>query len=254
MVRGTRTSGVGEVRHHACQLKQDNKRVDSSCGSKLIAAKLSEQRAMEATAEQTTNSDRTSLATFKMPPQHIRWSQIAGFAVFGVILFSILWESTDGHPTAFYTSTGVVLVLACTGTLLLATFGGSGVRQAIKVLFAAVTTTDEHRTAISFFQLGAVYALASGLIGLFIGMVAMFRNMGGDTSAIGKALAVAVLTPFYGAILAVVFLVLAGSISRRELTSGTLETLARRALPISVGVAVVGTLACLLLPSIIFWH
>lgn len=177
---------------------------------------------MELTAEQTTNPDRTvgrvQISHASVLPRHIGWSQIAGFAICGAILFLTMWESTDGNPTAFYSSTGVGLTLGCTGTLLLATFGSSGAWQAIKALFANVTTVDEHRIAVSFCQLSAVYAMASGLLGLFIGMVAILRNMGGDTSAIGKALAVALLTPFYGAILAVIFLVLAAIVSRREQT------------------------------------
>jgi hypothetical protein len=212
---------------------------------------------METTAEQTANRSRTGddvrVGYATVRPRYLRWSQIAGFAIFVGILLPILWDSTDGHPLAFFTSTGVVLMLGCTCALLLATFGWSGVWQAVKAPFTSVTTADEHRIAVSFFQLGAVYALASGLIGLFIGMVAMFRNMGGDSSAIGKALAVALLVPFYGVILAVIFLVLAAVVSRREQTTGTLATVARQALPIGVGVAGVGTLVCLLLPAIIFY-
>ena len=213
---------------------------------------------MELTAEQTRNGDRAignvQIDYARVLPRHIHWSQITGFAIFGVILLWILRDSTDGHLDAFFSTTGVVLMLGCTGTLLLATFGWSGAWQAIKAPFANVTPGDERRTAVSFFQLGAVYALASGLMGLFIGLVAMFRNLGGDSSAIGMGLAVAVLTPFYGVILAVIFLVMAAIVSRREQTRGTLATLALQALPIGVGAAVVGTLACLLLPALLFWH
>jgi hypothetical protein len=210
---------------------------------------------MESTAEQTANYchtvDDVRVNYAKVRPRYIHWSQMAGFAIFGAMLFLTLWDSTDGHPSAFVTTTGVMLMLGCTGALLLATFGGSGAWQAIRAPFTSVPTADEHRAAVSFFQLGAVYALASGLIGLFIGMVAMFRNMGGDSSAIGKALAVALLTLFYGVILAAIFLVLAAIVSRREQNSGTVAAVARQALPIGVGAAVVGTLVCLLLPSLI---
>ena len=58
--------------------------------------------------------------------------------------------------------------------------------------------------------------LAMGLIGTLIGLVQMLANMS-DPSNIGPAMAVALLTTFYGALLAnIVFLPLAGKLKVRS--------------------------------------
>ena len=59
-------------------------------------------------------------------------------------------------------------------------------------------------------------ARAFGMIGSLIGLVQMLQNLD-DPSKIGGGMAVALITTFYGAILAnVVFLPLAGKLGQRE--------------------------------------
>lgn len=59
-------------------------------------------------------------------------------------------------------------------------------------------------------------APAFGMLGTLIGLVIMLSNMGGDPSAIGPSMAVALVTTFYGIILArVVFIPLATKMSAR---------------------------------------
>jgi chemotaxis protein MotA len=81
----------------------------------------------------------------------------------------------------------------------------------------------------------AAYSPALGMIGTLIGLVQMLQSME-DPSAIGPAMAVALITTFYGAILAyLLFLPMAGKLRKRsqeevlvkELIMGGVLSLAR---------------------------
>jgi chemotaxis protein MotA len=73
------------------------------------------------------------------------------------------------------------------------------------VLFGEIDKLDErHKANIAIYDAVAAYAPGMGLIGTLIGLVQMLQNMS-DPTAIGPAMAVALLTTFYGAILANVF-------------------------------------------------
>ncbi len=60
---------------------------------------------------------------------------------------------------------------------------------------------ERHKKGKKVFELMGKYGPGFGLTATIIGQVAMFRNLGGDSSAIGKALAVALLGTMYGCIL-----------------------------------------------------
>lgn len=82
---------------------------------------------------------------------------------------------------------------------------------------------DRHRTGAKLFSALASTAPAMGLIGTLIGLVQMLQNMS-DPAAIGPAMAVALLTTFYGALIAnVVFTPISGKLSHRN----AVEVLAR---------------------------
>ena len=60
-------------------------------------------------------------------------------------------------------------------------------------------------------------APAFGMLGTLIGLVIMLANMGGDPASIGPSMAVALITTFYGIILArLIFIPLATKISARN--------------------------------------
>ncbi len=63
---------------------------------------------------------------------------------------------------------------------------------------------ERHTTGADMFKAMAVYAPAMGMIGTLIGLVQMLSNMS-DPAAIGPAMAVALLTTLYGAIIANAF-------------------------------------------------
>jgi chemotaxis protein MotA len=61
---------------------------------------------------------------------------------------------------------------------------------------------ERHRAGKKIFELLGKYAPGYGLTATLIGQVVMFRNMGSDTAAIGRGMAVALLGTLYGAITA----------------------------------------------------
>ena len=75
---------------------------------------------------------------------------------------------------------------------------------------------DRHRRSAQLFQTMGTTSPAMGLIGTLIGLVQMLQNLN-NTGSIGPAMAVALLTTFYGATLAnLVFLPLAGKLRSRS--------------------------------------
>ena len=75
---------------------------------------------------------------------------------------------------------------------------------------------ERHQKGAELLQAMGTFAPAMGLIGTIIGLVQMLQSME-DPSTIGPAMAVALLTTFYGAILAnVFFLPLAGKLRNRS--------------------------------------
>lgn len=75
---------------------------------------------------------------------------------------------------------------------------------------------DRHRRGAQILQTMGAVAPAMGLIGTLIGLVRMLQNLH-DPSQIGPGMAVAILTTFYGALLAyVVFLPLAAKLRMRS--------------------------------------
>lgn len=60
---------------------------------------------------------------------------------------------------------------------------------------------ERHKAGKKLFELMAKYGPGLGLTATVLGQVAMFRNLGGDSSAIGKGLAVALLGTLYGCLM-----------------------------------------------------
>ena len=80
---------------------------------------------------------------------------------------------------------------------------------------------SRHETGVEIINAMGAYAPALGMIGTVIGLVQMLQTMS-DPSSIGPAMAVALITTFYGAVLAnLVFIFMAGKLkmrSREEVT------------------------------------
>ncbi|MBN2809568.1 MAG: MotA/TolQ/ExbB proton channel family protein [Deltaproteobacteria bacterium] len=78
------------------------------------------------------------------------------------------------------------------------------------------STRERHELGAHIFTTMGTIAPAMGLVGTLIGLVQMLQTMD-DPASIGPAMAVALLTTFYGAVLAnFIFLPLAGKLRRRS--------------------------------------
>ena len=90
--------------------------------------------------------------------------------------------------------------------------------EAIQAIMEAEISNTEtrHGGGIDLLNALASYAPALGMIGTVIGLVQMLQSMD-DPSSIGPAMAVALITTFYGAVLAnLVFIPLAGKLKKRS--------------------------------------
>ena len=75
---------------------------------------------------------------------------------------------------------------------------------------------DRHKLGSDMFQAMGTFAPAFGMIGTLIGLVAMLQSMD-DPGSIGPSMAVALITTFYGAVLAnVLFLPISGKLRARS--------------------------------------
>jgi len=95
-------------------------------------------------------------------------------------------------------------------------------------------TAERHRKSASILRRAAEFSPAMGLIGTLIGLVQMLGNLQ-DPTTIGPSMAVALLTTFYGAILAnLVFIPLASKLDRNSMLEETVNEI------YVIGVASVG--------------
>lgn len=84
------------------------------------------------------------------------------------------------------------------------------VRETLEAELACMQ--DRHRAVHTILEKGAAYAPAFGMIGTLIGLINMLGKIE-DTSALGPSMSIALVTTFYGALLAnVFFLPLAGKL------------------------------------------
>lgn len=75
---------------------------------------------------------------------------------------------------------------------------------------------ERHRLGAEIFMTMGTFAPAMGMIGTLIGLVQMLQNMS-DPNAIGPAMAVAIITTFYGACMAnILFLPMSGKLKTRS--------------------------------------
>ena len=87
----------------------------------------------------------------------------------------------------------------------------------------AEATMMRHQKASSVIRRAGEVAPAMGLIGTLVGLVQMLGNLE-DPSSIGPAMAVALLTTFYGAVLAhMVFIPIANKLDRNSMQEGTVN-------------------------------
>ncbi len=169
-------------------------------------------------------------------------SRTLGMAAFvALILWTITGETDLG---TFLDSQGLAIAFLGPVALLIACFGLRGAKTAVVTLFGGSRSPRDTVDAVSFFRLGAAFSLACGFMGTLIGVVIMLKNMD-DPSMIGPALAMALLTQLYGVLFAVLSMVCAAVVSRRQATaqsSAELEDLGKQSLAIGAPATAIGVL------------
>ncbi len=106
-------------------------------------------------------------------------------------------------------------------TMVIDGIPGDQVERILRLEIA--TTAERHRKSASILRRAAEFSPAMGLIGTLIGLVQMLGNLQ-DPTTIGPSMAVALLTTFYGAILAnLVFIPLASKLDRNSVLEETVN-------------------------------
>lgn len=78
-------------------------------------------------------------------------------------------------------------------------------------------TDERHAKYISMFETGSSVAPAMGMAGTLIGLINMLKNLSGDMSTIGPSMSIALITTFYGVLLAnLIFNPIAKQLSARN--------------------------------------
>ena len=95
---------------------------------------------------------------------------------------------------------------------------------------------------MTFFRLAAAYAFLTGLCGMLVGIIQMLSNLG-NPAMIGSGLAIALLTQFYGVLLAVLCIGLAAIQALRYPHETKLRHSTRLVVPAAAAAATVGTAA-----------
>ena len=99
--------------------------------------------------------------------------------------------------------------------LVLSGYEGPQIRQNLQTMND--TTYGRNLIPAAILKQMAGAAPAFGMIGTLVGLIIMLSNMGGDPSALGSGLSVALLTTLYGVIVArMIFLPAAAKLTQRE--------------------------------------
>ncbi len=172
-------------------------------------------------------------------------SRAVGVGLFLSIVAGVIWIGGDFE--AFLHLPGLVFVLGGSAALLLLTFGHDGCWTALRLTVGGGRIA-EHGDAlrrgdpVAFFRLAAAYAFLTGLCGTLIGIIQMLSNVD-NPAMIGSGLALALLTQFYGVLLAVLSLGLAAFQALRYPHETKLWQSTRLVVPAAAAAATVGTAA-----------
>jgi len=111
---------------------------------------------------------------------------------------------------------------------------GAPSRQVVEVLDWRIARLQAHgQQQADVFNIMAVYAPAFGMVGTLLGLVNMLRDIGGGIEEVGTSLSVALVTTFYGIVLAnAVFKPLAVCLRRRAQDRMAVLSVAQEALVI----------------------
>ena len=128
--------------------------------------------------------------------------QITAIALFTILLgTAACYPNSIGGIAAFIDGPSLLLVVGVLFSCTLWSFPFKDIQSAfIHALFESDTTEPDIVKSSHIFEEMSEYAVASGLIGTLIGVIKMLENMD-DPTALGPAIAVSLLTLFYGTLL-----------------------------------------------------
>ena len=124
-----------------------------------------------------------------------------------IALFTILLGTAACYPNsirglaAFIDGSSLLLVVGVLFSCTLWSFPFKDIQSAcIHALFESEPTEPEIVKSSHIFEEMSEYAVASGLIGTLIGVIKILRNID-DPTTLGPAIAISLLTLFYGTVL-----------------------------------------------------
>lgn len=141
------------------------------------------------------------------------WVGVFGFVA---VLFAALLS--NGSPSAFVDSASFQFVFIALSALLLAVYGPTGIVDAFSVLWRTDVAAKGSVEAEAFFRCAFTLSICTGLLASLIGVVNVLSNLS-DPSELGPAAAMAILSAFYGIVLAVLSCCAAAAIARRRLST-----------------------------------
>jgi hypothetical protein len=175
------------------------------------------------------------------PKQPRLLTRVVGLGTaFAVTALAVLSGST---LLMFIHPPSILFVGGIAGGLLLATHGVVGTQRAVRTAIVGGTQAQLERATAFYLQAGAL-AIGSGVLGSLIGLVQMLQQMD-DPTKIGPALALSLLTCFYGLGGAMVSFSAAIATARRSPTTPHLEATAGLS-----SIVLSGAAALALMPSL----
>lgn len=145
--------------------------------------------------------------------------KILGWLIaFGFMLGAM---ALGGHPLMFIDLPSVCVVVGISSGVLLSRFTPAELRLGLRALKSRPSTESEQRRALAVLTTMRLATLGAGAAGFLMGIVMMLGNLA-DPSAIGPAMAVALLSTLYAVVLSE--LIIAPSIAALSLLPGVPET------------------------------
>lgn len=120
----------------------------------------------------------------------------------GVVVFFVMVALAVGSYFEYFIDfPALIVVLVPTLGFVATAASAKGMSSAFGLAFSSrAPAADEARSAIAALSLFGELAAAMGVLGMLIGAVLILQNLS-DPAALGPALAVALLTLFYGVII-----------------------------------------------------
>lgn len=135
---------------------------------------------------------------------------LVGLGVFFSMIYWVMTGKSDSGLGLFVDGGSFVISILCPLALLVTCFGPRDVVAA----FHTLCYDGKDQKSISVFRMGAGFAFGCGFLGVVMGLCIMLSSLN-ELAQVGPALAMALLTQFYGVMLAMLCYTAAAVISRR---------------------------------------